>query len=72
MNLTRRRMNAPVKKWSMNEPWFGARITGPFGTFSVASAAARPEQREHVRDDHHVHCVRRSTRPARHGARSWN
>ena len=41
MNWTRRRMNAPVKKWSMNEPWFGARITGPFGTFSLAIPRAR-------------------------------
>ena len=35
MNWTRRRMNTPVKKWSMNEAWLGARITGPLGTFSL-------------------------------------
>ena len=29
-----------MKKWSMNEPWLGARITGPLGTFSVPSARA--------------------------------
>ena len=34
MKFTRRRMNAPVKKWSMNEKWFGARITLPPGTLS--------------------------------------
>ena len=35
MKFTRRRMNAPTKKWSMNEKWFGARITGPLcGTLS--------------------------------------
>ena len=34
-------MNAPQKKWSMNEAWFGARITGPLGTFSDPIARAR-------------------------------
>ena len=35
MNRTLRRVNAPRKKWSMNEKWFGARITGPdCGIFS--------------------------------------
>jgi hypothetical protein len=42
MNRTRLRMNAPAKKWSMNEKWFGARITGPVcGTFSASCARAR-------------------------------
>ena len=42
MNRTRRRTNAPVKKWSMNEKWFGARITGPLcGTFSAPLPRAR-------------------------------
>ena len=42
MNRTLRRMNAPAKKWSMNEKWFGARITGPDGgTFSAAIERAR-------------------------------
>ena len=41
MNWTRRRMNAPVKKWSMNEAWLGARITGPFGTLSAPNPRAR-------------------------------
>ncbi len=41
MNCTRRRTNAPVKKWSMNEAWLGARITGPLGTFSVPIPRAR-------------------------------
>ena len=36
MNCTRRRRNAPTKKWSMNEKWFGAMMTGPGGTFSAA------------------------------------
>ena len=35
MKFTRRRVKAPVKKWSMNEKWFGARITlPPAGTLS--------------------------------------
>ena len=42
MNRTRRRMKAPTKKWSMNEKWFGARITGPsVGTFSAPWPRAR-------------------------------
>ena len=42
MNRTLRRMNAPVKKWSMNEKWLGARITGPDGgTFWLAIERAR-------------------------------
>ena len=42
MKFTRRRMNAPAKKWSMNEKWFGARITGPrTGTFSASIPRAR-------------------------------
>ena len=36
MKRTRRRMNAPAKKWSMKLEWFGAMITGPwYGTFSA-------------------------------------
>ncbi len=34
-------MNAPAKKWSMNEAWLGAMITGPAGTFSDPRARAR-------------------------------
>ena len=42
MKRTRRRMNAPAKKWSMNEKWLGARITGPrAGTFSSPTPRAR-------------------------------
>ena len=42
MNRTLRRMNAPRKKWSMNEKWLGARITGPDGgTLSLAIERAR-------------------------------
>ena len=42
MKRTRRRMKAPTKKWSMNEKWFGARITGPaVGTFSAPRLRAR-------------------------------
>jgi hypothetical protein len=42
MKFTRRRMNAPAKKWSMNEKWFGARITGPLaGTLCVSIPRAR-------------------------------
>ena len=42
MNDTRRRMNAPTKKWSMNEKWFGARISGPCaGTRSAPTPRAR-------------------------------
>src|SRR4051794_25406788 len=42
LNRPLRRMNAPAKKWSMNEKWLGARITGPdAGTFSLAIERAR-------------------------------
>ena len=41
MNWIRRRMNAPAKKWSMNEAWLGARMTGPLGTFSEPNPRAR-------------------------------
>jgi hypothetical protein len=41
MNWIRRRMKAPAKKWSMNEAWLGARITGPPGTLSLLSPRAR-------------------------------
>ena len=42
MNCTRRRVPAPVKKWSMNEKWLGARITAPSGsTFSAAIPRVR-------------------------------
>jgi hypothetical protein len=34
-------MKPAVKKWSMNEAWLGARITGPSGTFSEPTARAR-------------------------------
>ena len=45
MKRTRLRTNAPAKKWSMNEKWFGARMTGPVtGTFS----APRPRARKNV------------------------
>ena len=37
MNRTLRRIETPRKKWSMNEKWLGARITGPDGgTLSLA------------------------------------
>jgi hypothetical protein len=37
----------PMKKWSMNEKWFGARISGPVdGTFSPPSARARKNVHE--------------------------
>ena len=42
MNRTLRRIETPRKKWSMNEKWFGARITGPVpGTFSAATPRVR-------------------------------
>jgi hypothetical protein len=42
MNRTLRRIEVPRKKWSMNEEWFGARITGPvFGTFSAKTPRVR-------------------------------
>ena len=38
----------------MNEAWFGARITGPFGTFSLPiPARAERDQRVQHRDDAH-------------------
>ena len=42
MKWTRRRTNTATKKWSMNEKWFGAMITGPScGTLSEAMHRAR-------------------------------
>ena len=42
MNWTLRRMKAPRKKWSMNEPWLGARIKAPLGgTLSLEIVRAR-------------------------------
>jgi len=42
MKRTLRRTAEPTKKWSMNEKWLGARITGPApGTFSEESPRAR-------------------------------
>ena len=42
MNRTLRRIETPRKKWSMNEKWFGARISGPSaGTFSAPIPRAR-------------------------------
>jgi hypothetical protein len=41
MNRTLRRIAAATKKWSMNEKWFGARMTGPVGgTLGVAVLAS--------------------------------
>ena len=41
MKRTRRRIEAPTKKWSMNEKWFGARITGPARRDLLGGDAAR-------------------------------
>jgi hypothetical protein len=42
MKQTLRRIEAPRKKWSMNEKWFGARITAPrVGTFSASIPRVR-------------------------------
>ena len=55
MKRTRRRMNAPTKKWSMNEKWFGARITGPPPAPSRrrTRARGRTSRRSSGRDDPH-------------------
>ena len=48
MNCTLRRMNAARKKWSMKEPWFGARITAPlWGTFSEEIVRVRKNVSAH-------------------------
>ena len=48
MKRTLRRMNDARKKWSMNEPWFGARMTGPdCGTFSLEIERARKKTKAH-------------------------
>ena len=47
-------MNAPAKKWSMNEAWLGARITGPLGTFSAPYPSARKSD-ERDPDGHDPH-----------------
>ena len=41
MNWMRRPTKAPVKKWSMNEAWLGAKMTGPMGAFSDPIPRAR-------------------------------
>jgi hypothetical protein len=42
MNRTFRRIADPRKKWSMNEKWFGARMTGPLGgTWSASMVRVR-------------------------------
>ena len=42
MKRTLRRSETPRKKWSMNEKWFGARITAPSPrTFSAAIPRVR-------------------------------
>ena len=41
MNWIRRRMKPAVKKWSMNEAWLGARMTGPAGTLPEPIDRAR-------------------------------
>ena len=41
MKRTLRRVKAPAKKWSMNEKWFGARMTGP-------ESGTRPEEMHRV------------------------
>ena len=52
MNCTLRLSAAPRKKWSMNEKWFGARITGPLaGTSSGLIGRSRTK----------VHAYRDST-----------
>jgi hypothetical protein len=41
-------MNAASRKWSMNEPWLGARMTGPdCGTFSLEIERARKKANAH-------------------------
>jgi len=41
-------MNAARKKWSMNEPWFGARMTAPLcGTFSEEIVRVRKNVSAH-------------------------
>ena len=47
MNDTLRRIDAPRKKWSMNEEWFGARITGPL---AGTSSGAMPRTRNAVHE----------------------
>ena len=48
MNWTLRRIEAATKKWSMNEKWFGARMTGPVGgTLSVLITRARKNDHEY-------------------------
>jgi hypothetical protein len=48
MKRTLRRIDAPRKKWSRNEKWFGARITGPLGgTRSGATPRVRNATQEY-------------------------
>ena len=48
MNRTLRRIEAPRKKWSMNEKWLGARITGPLARHVLGVDAAHAEERPRV------------------------
>jgi hypothetical protein len=42
MNRTLRRIETPRKKWSRNEKWLGARMSGPSaGTFAESIPRAR-------------------------------
>lgn len=48
MKRTLRRMNAARKKWSMNEPWLGARMTAPLcGTLSLEIVRVRKNVTAH-------------------------
>ena len=60
----------PAKKWSMNEPWLGARITGPLGTFSVPSPRALNINSVYGTTTNRVASYVQPAGPLR--ARSWN
>src|SRR4051794_26919208 len=48
MKRTLRLVNAPSRKWSMNEPWLGAKMSGPLrGTLSLEIDRARKNVNAH-------------------------
>ena len=54
-----------MKKWSMNEKWFGARITGPSAGTLSARDAARAEEDPRVQRGHDAHDLVDPVRVAR-------
>src|SRR3712207_8809199 len=60
MKRTFRRIAAPRKKWSMNEKWFGARITAPLGgTRSGSDRKSTRLNSSHANISYAVFCLKK-------------